>query len=366
MIDLIGGSMRNHAHCSKIISGPLLLMGFVLFWTPRMTRLNAQESQDPARTVNSLIESEAHVVFDATAFGPGTPMPHWDHGYLVSMNSEIFAPGSSNVRLSDKSGAMVRSATVWFPGSERVSLTSAAVGPQGEIIASGEADEADGTRARFIASVGASGKMTAIQTGAFDPDLVCAAPNGTIWSLGSTGWDGTIHHPKPGETFRNFDMQRGQISAYIPRSTFPDKPEPYALSYIRCDANEVVAYSPYANLYIEMPYGADRPRIYKASMPTDYRLIGFAIQGPKQVFGLLQKYVNYNVDDSGLNGLYSLVYDEKDMTVQWVPLAGAVGSYKTSVLPTRLWGVDGSDLVLSHSKDIAAPGSLHWDSVTKP
>ncbi len=246
-------------------------------------RLSAQES-----STTTLTRSDAHVIFDQTAFfGPETPLPRWANGYLVSWTVETFAPDSPNVRLYDKTGTMVRSATVWFPGSTRVALTSATTGPHGQIVASGEADRSDGARPRFIAFVDAAGKMTAIQTGDFDADEVCAAPDGTIWSLGDTGWDSRAHHPKPGETFRHFDMQRGQIGAYVPRSTFPDRPAPYELSYIRCGAAEVAAYSP-TGVFIEMSYGSNAPRVYKASMPTGYLLAGFAIQDPTRVFGLLQ------------------------------------------------------------------------------
>jgi hypothetical protein len=318
-------------------------------------RLNAQES-----TAATLTRSDAHVIFDGAAFTLG-PMPHWTNGHLVSRTVEIFGPDSPNIRLYDKTGAMVRSATVWFPGSERVALTSATAGPRGEVIASGEADRSDGARARFIASIDAAGKMTAIQTGDFDPDQVCAAPDGTIWSLGGTGWDSTIHHPKPGDVFRHFDMQRGQIGAYIPRSTFPDRPAPYELSYIDCGANEVAAYSP-TGVYIEMLYGSNSPRVFKASLPVGYRLYGFAIQGPRQILGLLQKRANFNVDETGVNGLYSLVLDETSSTAMWVPVPGAAGSYKVPGTPTRLYGIDGDNLVLGHSKD-SVPGSLHWDSL---
>lgn len=341
------------------MSKPLMfLCTAVLVFSLVQLRLSAQES-----STITLTRSEAHVLFDQTAlFGPETPMPRWENGYLISRRVETFAPDSPNVRLYDKTGTMVSSATVWFPGSERVALTSATAGPHGEVIASGEADRPDGARARFIASIDAAGKMTALQTGDFDPDLVCSAPDGTIWSLGGTGWDSATHHPKPGETFRHFDMQRGQIGAYVPRSTFPDSPGPYELSYISCGANIVAAYSP-TGVYIEMSYGSDSPLVYKANLPAGYQLSGLAIQGPKRVIGLLQKYVKYNLDNTGVNGLYSLDFDDANSTALWVPVPGAAGGYATPGMPTRLWGIDGDNLVVSHSQDVA-PGSLHWDSLS--
>lgn len=338
---------------SKLI---VFLCAVVLALGLGQVRLSAQK---PSTT--TLTRSEAHIIFDRAAFFSG-PAPHWANGYLVSWTVETFAPDSPNVRLYDKTGAMVRSATVWFPGSTRVALTSATVGPQGQVVASGEADRADGARPRFIVSVDAAGKMTAIQTDDFDPDQVCAAPDGTIWSLGETGWDSTLHHPKPGDVFRHFDMQRGQIGAYVPRSTFPDRPATYTFSYITCSANEVAAYSP-TGVYIEMSYGGNAPRVYKASMPTGCRLFGLAIQAQNQVFGLLQKYVKFNIDYAGINGLYSLAFDQTSSTALWVPVPGAAGSYKLPGMPTRLYGVDGNNIVLGHSSD-TVPGSLHWDSLT--
>jgi hypothetical protein len=335
-----------------------LLCAAVLAFGLAQLRLSAQES-----STTTLTRSEAHVVFDQTAFfGPETPVPHWANGYLISFTVETFAPDSPNVRLYDKTGGMVRSATVWFPGSTRVALTSATAGPHGEIIASGEADSPDGARPRFIVSVNAAGKMTALQTADFDPDQVCAAPDGTIWSFGGSGWDSKAHRPEPGETFRHFDMQRGQIGAYVPRSAFPDWPAPYELSYMSCGANQIAVYSP-TGVYIEMSYGSDAPRVYKVSMPAGYGLHGLVIQGPKRPFGLLQKYTNHNLDVTGVNGLYSLDFNEANSTARWVPVPGAAGSYNIPGMPARLYGMDGDNLVVTHSKD-NAPGSLHWDALS--
>jgi hypothetical protein len=315
----------------------------------------------PSKVLSQLVQ---RVVFDSSAFhGPSMPAPYSDKGYLITHIVESFVPGTSNIVLYDRSGQKVREAAIWFPQSTRVAITSAAVTSDGRIVASGEADKADGTRAPFIVLTDLSGKVKeVVQTKDFYPRNVCVAPDNTVWSFGGTWWDEANEHPLPGDVLRHFDFEKGQLAAYIPRSTFPDNSSYDGLTEMRCSANEVAVYSRAVNTYIVMPYGGSVPNLYDAPPPSGLTMTGFASFGSKNAYGV---FINRQRMDDPIQGLYSLELDESAKTVRWVAVEGALGSRKSSGTVLRLWGADGEFLVLGRAQDPAGLTALHWAAVSE-
>jgi hypothetical protein len=265
--------------------------------------------------------------------------------------------------LYGKGGQKVREAAIWFPESTRVAITSAAVTPDGRIVASGEADKADGTRAPFIVLTDLSGKITgAIQSKDFYPTHVCVAPDNTVWSFGSTLWDDANHRPLSGDLLRHFDFTKGQLAGYIPRSTFPAPSSRDSLTLIRCSSTAVAIFDGPANTYIVMPYEVEVPRIYDASSPAGLSLMGFGIFGSGNAYGVL---INRERTDDPMQGLYSLQADETAKVVGWLPVESAVGPRTGPATVIRLWGTDGEYLVLGRSQDPAGTAAVHWAKVTE-
>jgi hypothetical protein len=329
----------------------LLLGGFLLSVTLHVD-LRAQDTL-PGVHPKALSESTRRVVFDSGAFfGPSAAMPQWDNGYLITRAVETFESGVPNVQLYGTSGEKVREAAIWFPGSYRVIIHSATATADGGIIAGGHAEKPDGSAGPFIALINPAGKITnVIQTRGFVPENVCQGPDGTVWSFGGTGYD-TNSEPNPGDTLRHFDFQKGKIGSYVPRSVFPKHPTPGMIAYIRCSANEVVAYSTTAREYIEMKYGGDAPHVYHAEVPSDLRLLGFAVTGSKKIYGYFSLL--------GRGGLYYLLFNEAANTVSWVPIEATVGVYTEPGRITGLWGSDGNNLLVSRAEDRAGEQAIHW------
>jgi hypothetical protein len=316
----------------------------------------AQESESLHKAV--LTDSGRRVVFDRQAFfGRSTPLPEWQHGFLVSWELETFKEGETNVKLFDQTGSKVAEAAIWFPGSTRVVVDSAAAMADGRIVAGGEANKADGTTGHFLIATDKKGKVTqVIQTQGFYPGRVCVAPDGTVWSFGSTGYDRS--EPRPGNTLLHFDMDRGQIGSFLPRSAFPKKVVPDELGYIRCSATEVVAYSTRASKYIEMKYDADAPRVYEVSnAPSNLKLVGFASPDHKQVFGLFNMLAQY--------GMYELKFNDATSTAMWVPVDGMQGESKAEAVVIGLWGSDPDGLVVSRAQDPGGIAAMHWAKVMR-
>jgi hypothetical protein len=338
----------------------ILLLWCALFIAATQLPVNAQQAVRAAavgRRAKVLSETENRIVFDSSFLsGPSTAMPSWDRGYMVSWEIETFLPGSINVRLYSRTGQKVREAAFWFPESVRIRLTSAAVTSDGRILASGTADKADGTSAPFIALTDLAGRITdVIQTQGFYPGRTCAAPDGTVWSFGSTGYD-AASKPRPGETVRHFDFQKGQIGAYIARSEYPDRARPDVLAFIRCSENGVAIYSPSGGNYVEIDYGSGTPRRYRSEIPAGLSLTGFAFIASKETFGYLE---NQRSREDSSQGIYTLDFDEAAKTARWVRV-DSTGGGPTGSGVRSLWGADGEHLVLSRGGDPAGQAGIHW------
>src|SRR5882762_1801230 len=339
----------------------MFFIGCLIFSGGLVSAVRAQVdvAVHPRGTSSKVLSQTAQrVVFDSSAFHRSSmPTPYSDKGYLITHIVESFVAGTSNVVLYDKSGRKAREAAIWLRQSIRVVITSAAVTSDGRIVASGEADKEDGTRAPFIALTDLSGKVKeTVQTKDFSPRNVCVAPDNTVWSFGGTWWDEVNDRPLSGDILRHFDFQKGQLAAYIPRSTFPDHSSYDSLSEMRCSANEVAIYSRSVNTYIVMPYESKISRLYEAPPPPGLTLTGFATFGPNKAYGVL---INPQRSDDQMQGLYFLKLDDTTRTVHWVAVEGAAGPRTDVGTVIRLWGADGEFLVLGRAQDPSGVSALH-------
>jgi len=314
--------------------------------------LRTQDAQPTASHGKALLPSTKRVVMGQTV-GPSTTMPHWDNGYLVSVDIETFQAGTQNVRLYDGSGNQAVAASIWFPGAVRVLIYSATATSDGRIFAGGSAENLDGTGVSFIAMTDPAGMVSNVtQTPGFGPVNICLAPDGTVWSFGGTGFQDKSSKPKPGNTLRHFDFEKGEVASYLARSFFPNLPRPEVQAGIRCFADEVVAYSSSAHVYIQMKYASAAPEVYHTEEPVDLRFISFAATGSKKIYGYFSKL--------GKGGLYYLAFDETSKTAQWLPVTGAAGVLTTPGVITQLYGADGDNLVVSRAEDPVGASALHW------
>lgn len=325
----------------------MLLIGSFVVLLPFETPLKAQSVRRS--------ESPQRVVFDGAAFSWGLALPQWSNGYLVVQQIETAQAGIPNVWLYEASGNKARQAVIWFPGSQRVLVYSAIATREGKIIAAGKAEKVNGEAVTFIAMTDLAGNVTdVIETIDFAPVNICQAPDGTVWSFGGTGYGGQSR-PNPGDTLRNFDFRKGQLTSYLPRSAFPQKlhPGPEITAYIRCSAHEVVAYSPSGRKYIDLKYGSSSPRVYQVeTTPLNVRLTGFAAIDSKRIYGHFSHGNN--------SGLYALSFDEPGKSVSWRAVEGTVGPDSAPGVITRLFGADADQLLVSYADDQAGEMAIYW------
>jgi hypothetical protein len=290
--------------------------------------------------------SAAHrsVVFDSLPFSPGSTVPYWEKGYLISkINVEISGPNRPVVALYDANGAKVREASsVWFPGSVRVAISNAAVTPDGRIMISGSAEKTDGTWASFIAWTNLVGTLVnVIQTNPFGPLLVCSAPDGTAWSFG--------YAKDPNEPIlRHFDPVKGQIAAHLPRLSFPGRFSPAINGgegkhvYLRCSSEKLAIYSELADEYLEMDYATETVQRWPIDRTVnDVRVDGFAVMESGDVYVV----ANHFSDQPGHFPMFQLQIDRPAGKIRWLRVAGAAGNEMEPSQVRSLLGADHESLV---------------------
>ncbi len=293
------------------------------------------------------------VFFDSAPFSPGSIVPHWERGFLVSKNKEITYPEEWAVRLYDGSGTKVREISIWFPDSLRVFAGSAALAPDGRVVISGVAEKLDGTRAYYLALTDGAGKVTnVIQTNPYLATKTCVAPDGSVWTVGGSG-----NELKDDLTLRHFDFQKGELGAYLPRSSFNSRFSPFATRgdgahiSINCASDRVVIYTEVANEYIEVDYGTQSVHRWGIDRSGyDLPLMGgngIAVTSSGDVYAVLGR----NPMSPGLRGLFHLQRNPAAESVFWLPVEGQTGNTWDLGMINDVLGADGDALVYITKND---------------
>jgi hypothetical protein len=112
------------------------------------------------------------------------PYRHWDGPYLLAFTN-LSSAKSASIRLYDRTGRNVRSATVWFDGSAEVSIGRAAVTRQGALYAIGHSTSRQGQVSFYVAEIGSDDKVArVIRTNPYVPSYLCSTGDGTVWTFG--------------------------------------------------------------------------------------------------------------------------------------------------------------------------------------
>lgn len=351
----------------------LLLFLFAIGWVPlgvaRPGRHDGATEEPRQQSSPVLATSANRVVFDAAPFSTGSVVPYWDKRYLISLTPETHSPEVPNVRFYDGNGHLVRQSVIWFPEAETVFIISAAASPEGNILASGTAVKADGTRAYFIAGTDAAGKMTeVIQTNPFFPANICTVTGETVWSFGNLGDRNTSNGAEStAGLLRQFDLRRGLVASYLPPSAFGSNTgSPATRSgegkevYFRCALNRVVVYSGVSDKYVEFDIASRSARQFTIDRSTiDLPVRGFAVTDKGEVYGYLRDY-----SKPELQGLFHLDLDTIQFRARWVPIKGASGRKGQHGIISGLYGADGDALVHNIEDDPAGRVGISWSAIT--
>jgi hypothetical protein len=299
-------------------------------------------------------------------------VPDFDRGYVIHHDIEVYSsPDAAMVAMYDASGKRVREGHIWPPGAGRVRLRRTAATHEGAIIATGWAILADGSSPKFIAKTDLSGNtVKTIFTGAFAPEQICEAEDGTVWALGRD-----VPAQDPGgqtDVLRQFSFEEGSLRSYLPLESVEarlDSDAPWFSafgSYVRCGKSKVAVYLKFTDEYVEIDtksFEAKRWKLYLSSAGQG-KASGLGITDDGHVYA---SFGGHGCRDGGLRGLFAIKTDPRESTVALLPVKGTLGSNPcgSSEHPSapphpgtfvRLWGTNGNALAIGlagqHDYDI--------------
>jgi hypothetical protein len=220
--------------------------------------------------------------------------------------------------------------------------------PDGEIVAAGYAVLERGGVTYFVAKTNRSGEVASVaHTDPFVPLLVCAAPDGTVWSLGRDL--GKDEADEDYGMLRQYSLTTGQMRELLPRSSFGQGQSPVRgrlSAPLSCADDRVVTYVNATHEYFEILDSGETVRRFKVEPPPfgRGRIEFLAVLSDGSVFGSVG-----GMDDDPRK-VCELQKNEKQRTASWAPVPGVGQSPEETLLDPPygiLFGADGDSLVLS-------------------
>ncbi len=306
------------------------------------------------------------------AIYPHGIIPDWDRGYVIHYEIEVnYSPETPMVVMYDNTGKRVREGRIWPQGAGSVRIRRTAATRDGAILAAGWAIMQDGSISGYIAKTDLAGNTTqSAATSAFRPEQICEAPDGTVWSLGSTiGPDGREHNA---DVLRHYSFERGLMHSFLPQSTVEaplDSETPWFspfASYLRCGNEKISLYLKFTDEYVEVNISSFELKRWKLddAVVQQRKASGLAVTEDGRV------YVSFRA--SGLEGvplvrgLYQIKAKSGNPIAALLPVAGTISTIERGKVPppgtfTMLWGADGNQLVVWRIE--ASDSSMSWVNV---
>jgi len=290
-----------------------------------------------------------HVQNFSRVFQRGQNFPAFANGHLISWETKSSADVATNVTLWNRDGAIERSARVWLEGARSMDLSHVSATPAGEIVAAAYAVLERGGVTYLVAKTDRSGEVAGVvHTDPFVPLLVCAAPDGTVWSLGRD-----LGKDEAGEDYgmlRQYSLTTGQMRELLPRSSFGSGQSPVRgrlTAFLSCADARVVAWVNATHEYFEILDSGETVRRLKVEPPPfgSNRVESLAVLTDGSVFASIGA-----PGDEPRRHVCELQKDEEQLTASWVPVPGVSQSPKEALLEPpygMLFGADGDSLVLS-------------------
>jgi hypothetical protein len=243
-----------------------------------------------------------------------------------------------------------------------VRIGRAAATRDGAILAAGWAIMQDGSTPGYIAKTDLGGNtIQSVETGAFKPEQICEAPDGTVWSLGkAVRPDGA---PVPDtEIVRHYSFEKGLLHSFLPESTVEglmNSDRPWFVSFgsfLRCGKEKVSIYLKFTDEYAEINTSTFELQRWKLdqSVVQQGKASGLAITDDGRVYASFSAHGMSG--PSGLTGLYQVQAEPGYPIARLLPIAGTINLFeqhkeRPAGAFLRLWGADGNQLVVGRVEE---------------
>lgn len=316
------------------------------------------KAQDDASNFKAgqISQSLRTVAYPEVIYGNGL-VPDWDRGYVIHHEIEMnSSPDAAMVVMYDSTGKRIREGRIWPRGAGEVRIRRTAATHDGAILAGGWAIMQDGSISGYIAKTDLAGNtVQSAATGAFSPEQLCEAPDGTVWILGKAGhMDGAPVTDT--EVVRHYSFEKGLLHSFLPESTVQavmNSSRPWFVpfgSFLRCGKEKVSVYLDFTDEYVEINTSSFNLHRWKLDgrEVQQGKASGLAITDDGRVYASLSAR---GLSGGGLTGLYQVRAEAGDLTAHLLPVADTISLFeKGKQQPTGtflcLWGADGNQLAV--------------------
>lgn len=341
---------------------------FLAFAAMNLRAQDQAPSQEAGRISNTLRSQDYPEIFY-----PHGLIPDWDRGYMIHHEIEAYnRPDQPMVTMYDETGKRVREGRIWPQGAGSVRIRRTAATHDGAILAGGWTIMQDGSISGYIAKTDLSGNtVQSIATGAFNPEQVCEASDGTVWSLGKASSPNGDPAPDT-DIVRHYSFQKGLLHSFLPEETVravqhSDHPwfSPFG-SFLRCGNEKVSIYLEFTDEYAEISNSSFVLTRWKLDegVVQQGKASGLAITDDGRVYASFSS--EGMAGPTGLTGLYQVKAEPGSPVARLIPVLGSVTDFKRREPKSagafiRLWGAKGNQLAVWRIEDNEFPVS--WVSI---
>ena len=303
-------------------------------------------------------------------------VPTWDQHYLLHLEID---KDPTLVTMYDRDGKKVLEGRVSLPGAVKISLRAVGATQGGAIVAVGGAAMTDGSVQHFIAEIGSTGRtLQSIQSGQFSSQQVCAAPDGTVWTL---GYDQSSQNSTEADknVLRHYSFAKGLLGSFVSLDSVSQSRDAVLLihsqrkGFLRCGKESVslLFWSAAQSVaqYIVLNTSTGKLDCWKIIAPfIEARANGFALTHDGGAFVSLSGFKDS--ENILRHGLYKLEATTGSSIATLIPVAGTVTTYTCQdcnnwALPdgtfVEVYGADGDELVVQRIGD---GWGLSWAKVS--
>jgi hypothetical protein len=280
----------------------------------------------------------------------------------------------------NRDGKKIVEGRVTLEGAVRVSLRAAGATEQGHIVVVGGATMTDGSTQHFIAEIGATGRtVQSIQLGEFSPQQVCAASDGTVWTLGYD-WDSRDSAEADTSVVRHYDFAKGLLGRYVSLGSISKARDAFLVldspreSFLRCgkDRVSVLFWSASHSVAQYVVLNASSEEVHRWSIIAPFaeaQANGFALTDNGEAFVSLT--ARKEPENMLRLGLYKLQTTTGNASATLIPVGGTVTALKSrDALPDdtflEVYGAEGDELVVQRAGSWGLSWARASTSVSSP
>jgi hypothetical protein len=265
---------------------------------------------------------QSEVLGDMTNISAGFPFVQWRWGHFIAWDKVEQPEG--RIAVYNPSLTLEKVLSFRIDHADSISIVSADMMRDGNVVASGLARQSDGAEARFLALITKEGRLEhVVRTEPYLPQFICADDDGNVWTVGD--W----YLPTGGlkqngfSVVREYNFTAGLVRGVVEREQFHGERVsfggPIHAAILRCDGRTVRLYSDQTHQWFE--YDKDSGILAEADIEAFSNDItsasGLAVTSTGKV---LLSIINMKSVEQ--NRIFELTPPGADKKRHWSPVAG--------------------------------------------